>query len=275
MAIGALFFLSSCEKQIKETGSSEKGTTSKNIAAEKYNTFYGPEVQMGDGRARSFITISHTGVPGELGFEMTDGALKGLPEDPLAHDESAYVLPLHQKAMAITAFDHLVINWNVAGHEPPTVYDVPHFDFHFYMIPLQEQMAIPPFNPQNPGGFTQFPSACYLPATYINPGGGVPQMGAHWLDATSPELQHLFNPNATRIPFTYTFIYGTYAGKIIFEEPMVTLAILEGGADHMNLTIKQPTCYPTTGEWYPTAYNIYMDEATGKHYVTFSKFVLR
>ncbi len=50
-------------------------------------------------------------------------------------------------------------------------------------------------------------------------GGGVPQMGAHWVDVTSPEL------NGST--FAQTFIYGSYDGQVNFYEPMITLDFLK------------------------------------------------
>ena len=47
-------------------------------------------------------------------------------------------------------------------------------------------------------------------------------MGAHWLDITSPELNQE-NPKS----FTQTFIYGSYDGKVIFMEPMITKAFMD------------------------------------------------
>ena len=80
---------------------------------EKYNTFYGPQVQIGNGHMRSWINITHAGKPLAIGIEMTDGALNGLPTDPNNHAAATYHLRLHQKAHAVTPFDHIMINWNV------------------------------------------------------------------------------------------------------------------------------------------------------------------
>ncbi len=38
--------------------------------------------------------------------------------------------------------------------------------------------------------------------------------------------------------------------------------------------LAQPQNFAKTGKWYPTKYNIYMDE-THKHFVTLSEFVKR
>jgi hypothetical protein len=34
------------------------------------------------------------------------------------------------------------LNWNPHGHIPPGVYDLPHFDFHFYIEPIEKIFAI-------------------------------------------------------------------------------------------------------------------------------------
>lgn len=46
----------------------------------------------------------------------------------------------------------------------------------------------------------------------------VPKMGLHWIDTNSPEL------SPRNQPFTATFIIGSWDGKVIFDEPMVTRA---------------------------------------------------
>ncbi|MEJ7912434.1 MAG: hypothetical protein WKF70_04720 [Chitinophagaceae bacterium] len=75
----------------------EKATISmaaKGDQPDKENTFYGPQVQMGNGKARSFTTITHSGVPKELGMEITKGALSGFPDD---HALAAFTLPRIKK----------------------------------------------------------------------------------------------------------------------------------------------------------------------------------
>ncbi len=227
------------------------------------NMFYGPQVKMGDGKARSFLKMSK-GMPEELGIEMTEGCLKGLPEDPEDFANSFFPLPLHKKALELTPFDHIGINWNVHGHEPEHVYDVPHFDFHFYKITLQEQLAIPPYEVA-PADFDNLPAAEYMPSMYLALPGGVPQMGKHWADLLSPELHGS--------PFNYTIIYGSYQGKNTFLEPMITLDILKSGAGY-HVPFRQPEKF-SEHRFYPTQYNIYMNTGTNKHYVTLSEFVWR
>ncbi|MDQ6609374.1 MAG: DUF5602 domain-containing protein [Bacteroidota bacterium] len=258
-----LVVLNACKKEVvqqEQALTAIESVSAKANQAEKFNTFNGPEVQMGNGKARSWITISHTGVPSEIGIELTAGALSGLPSDPLAFSEEEFVLPLHQKAKEVTPFEHIVINWNPAGHEPGP-YQVPHFDFHFYTITNQERLTITPASPL----MDQLPDHMYWPQGYVPTPGGVPQMGKHWVNPASPELN--------RAPFTHTFIYGSYAGKFTFDEPMITLAFLKSGAS-VSMPFNQPAHFQQSGVYYPTTYNIRQDES-GKHYITLGGFVLR
>ncbi|MEO6707916.1 MAG: DUF5602 domain-containing protein [Ginsengibacter sp.] len=237
----------------------------KSPSSEKYNTFYGPQVKMGNGHVRTWVNITHAGKPLALGVEMTDGALTNLPQDPTDFAAATFTLRLHQKAKAVTPFDHAVIDWNVHGHEPDHVYDVPHFDFHFYKISLEAQMAIPPYE-VDPSGFDVPLPDGYMPPMYVRIPGGVPQMGAHWADVTSPEFRG--------DGFTTTFIYGTYNGHVIFDEPMITLAVLQSG-NTIQKEIAQPSYYDPTHTSYPTQYSIWQDMKNKRHYVSLNNMVWR
>ena len=229
------------------------------------NTYYGPQVAMGNGTIRSYIAISTEGIPLKVGIEMTNNAFASLPTDPLNFAAATFILQLDQRAKDITPYDHITLNWNVHGHEPPGIYDMPHFDFHFYEIPVAEQTAIPPYEVDS-SKFNMLPPAGYIPNGYIRSPGGVPQMGTHWADVTSPE----FNGH----PFNYTIIYGSYNGKVTFLEPMTTLAFLQSDAV-VEKEIRQPILFAAAGKYYPTLYTIYKNSATNNHYVEFKNFTKR
>lgn len=234
-------------------------------ASEKYNTFYGPQVQMGNGHIRTWVNITHSGKPLAIGVEMNGGALTNLPQDPTDFAAATFALKLHQKARAVTPFDHAVIDWNVHGHEPDGVYDVPHFDFHFYKISVDAQMAIPPYEVDSTGFNVPIPAG-YLPPVYVSIPGGVPQMGSHWFDPTSPEWHGG--------GFTSTFIYGTYNGHVIFDEPMITLATLQSG-NTIKKDFPQPEFFDPANSYYPTQYSIWKNAANGRHYVSLNNMVWR
>ncbi len=253
-----IFVLASCEKECKEKDEGQ--------------TFRGPEVTMGNGKANSFFKTCNDGTPLEIGFEMTMEALNGLTQDPTNREQSIFVLPLDQKALDVTPFDHLVINWQPEGHPPMGVFTVPHFDFHLYTITLAEQLAIPPYTPATAAKFDLLPPAGFMPASYVGDPGGIPGQGKHWLDRAAL---------AATPSFSHVMIYGSYNGQVNLVEPMITLAVLQAGTK-VHTSYAQPLNFEKAGKWYPTKYNIYldqkaldMDDQTHKHYVTLTDFVKR
>lgn len=244
----------------------ETGNASTTLATREnnrdYNTFYGPVVQMGNGHLRSWINITRVGdMPLSIGIEFTSKSFQKLPTDPLNFAANTFILKLHQKAKAVTPFDHITVNWEPEGHEPPGIYNVPHFDMHFYKISVAEQMAITGV----PG---PVPPTGYLPASYVIQAATVPQMGTHWIDPSSPELPPTFTP------FTHTFIYGSNNGHVIFLEPMITRAFLLAGSS-VSKSFPQPIHFSPTGTNYPTVYKIWNNSENSRHYVALTDFVWR
>lgn len=231
-------------------------------AASNTTTYYGPVVQAGNGQIRSFAVLEkQTDKPVQLGFELSAGALLNLPDGHDGdHHGASFEIKLHPKVQASGVFDHMVADWNPHGHEPGP-YLLPHFDFHFYMISQAQRLAI---TANDPLSLSPLPAG-YLPDFYIGPLGQEPQMGAHCVDVTSPELN-----GAT---FTHTFIYGAYNGKVAFYEPMVTMNFLQGAPASNSFDIRQPAHFSRSG-YYPTKYSITQD-ASGTRYVTLSGFVYR
>ncbi len=209
-------------------------------------TFKGAEVNVHDGKAWTWVQVGRNSVPEKLAVVIDAAAMNSLPmdggDDDHAHNN--WNLPLPAQAMG-TAFHFVGLGWNPEGHEPDFIYGLKHFDFHFYMTPPEAVAAIPPYELDSMK-FKNFPAADYFPANYINPGGGVPQMGAHWLDATSPELNGQ--------TFTQTFIYGSFNGKVNFYEPMITLQFIKDNPE-FERTIPQPAKVQKTG-YYPTKLKI-------------------
>ena len=256
ICVFAMTFLS-CQKDTStgNDSSSSGNELGKANQSEKHNTFYGNQVQLGDGKVRTFVTITHAGVPHEIGIEMTAGALYGLGEEVIQLS-----FPFHKKAGEVTPFEHVLLDWNPHGHEP-FFYEHPHFDFHFYMITEAERLAISASSPL----MDQLPPVQYRPQGYVPTPGGVPQMGKHWVNPASPEI------GGGQL-FTHTFIYGSYAGEMIFAEPMITRAFLLSNQT-VHMPYGQPTQFMITGTYHPTKYNIY--KADGKYYVTLNDFVWR
>lgn len=222
-----------------------------------FNTFYGPTVQMGDGHVRSWINITRDdNTPTAIGIEFTDDAFQNLPHDPANVADNIFQLTLHQKAKAVTPFDHITINWEEHGHPP--VYFVPHFDMHFYKITIADQMTITNLP-------TTAPPSGYLPASYVIQGATVPQMGTHWLSPNFPEL------SAAHTPFTHTFIYGSNRGRVHFLEPMIKRDFLLSGVS-VDRSFPQPARVSPTNTNYPTHYRIWKNLDNNRHYVALTDF---
>lgn len=264
MMLPFYFVFTSCNKEPLQVLETTKSATVQNSSSgnpDKINVFKGPEVHMGNGKMRSWISVNHAGVPQEIGIEMDNASLFGLPQEQEDFPAATFLLPLHNKAKQLTAFDHIVVNWNVQGHEPEQVFDVPHFDFHFYTISVADQMAIPPYL-MAPADFDHLPPNSYWPDMYFPTPGGVPQMGKHWIDG-------FFAP-----PFSKIMIYGSFKGKFIFVEPMITRALMLSGNSYTE-PYRQPHVFVPNHKFYPTVYNIYKNASSNKHYVTLSNFVWR
>jgi hypothetical protein len=240
--LAALFilFLSSCEDD----------------ATYPTDIFYGPSLPLGGGAVRSVVKLDAHGHPSAIGVTFPEATFTGLPH---AHTELVLELPAQASA---TSFRHITLDWNPHGHEPEHIYDLPHFDLHFYTISAQERMQIGVDDPNA----EKLPAEQYIPAGYVPGPGYVPQMGKHWLDPTSPE----FNGGT----FTQTFLMGSYNEKMIFWEPMITLDyLLEKKTETFSLA--QPQAYEQQGKYYPTKYSIEYDAASKTYTINLLELRLR
>lgn len=272
VALGALLFLFACSSD--EMTNSDLQTNSTLLLSGKVNTdkllvFKGPEVQFGYGKVRSWISVTKNGNPNEIGIEITPEAFKNLTDEDdkkIPSDHSTIIVPLHLKAKQLTPFDHIGLNWNPHGHIPVGVFDVPHFDIHFYMISVASQMAIPAYSTETDAAFNNYPPAGYMPANYFTPPGEAtaePQMGKHWLPVNLADF----------LPFSKIMIYGSYDSEVTFIEPMITLDYLLSKVDS-STDYSQPELFQKPGN-YPTKYNVYHNPDNGNTYITLSHFMAR
>lgn len=243
---------------------------------------YGEAVKVGDGIARAYVLYDREegGAPIEIGVALDERAMDNLPApNPQAHamassehehlDNHAYLLSLPKDGVA--PYQFVELDWNPGGHEPPGVYDEPHFDFHFYMVPQSVRESIVPSDPSYQQKADMLPPESQRAPHFAvaappgAPAPGVPLMGVHWIDVRSPELQKMFGkPEAWR-PFTTTFIYGSWEGRFHFLEPMITRtyimskkgATLPEVRDEI-IAIPAPADVDQPG-YYPGAYRIAWD----------------
>ena len=243
----------SCQKELTLKQSTEAILSKQSAQEEKYNTFNGDEIAVGNGYAHTFITQSHTGVPQELGIIFTDEALSGL-----ATSNTSYVLEFHHKGLESTPFTHIALGWSANGHPLPGGAFMPsHFDIRFFLISLEERLAMPA--PTAPEYFI-LPPTGYMPANYFP---DIPSpTGMNWTDKS-------FAAGAT---IDHAMILGSYNGRFTFISPIVQRTYLESGAG-VSIPWMQQQFFVVHG-YYPTKYNIYEDDKK-RHYVTLSDFVWR
>ena len=219
---------------------------------ERAARFEGKAVPLGKGMARTVVRTDAGGKPLSIAIVLTEAALDGLPTAaPGTHPNFAYVLPMPEKGPR-TVVDHVMINWEAAGHPPQKVYDVPHFDFHFYLVSASEREKVQFRDESESADPSQQPPAAMLPAGYvIPPGTAVPGMGVHAINPSAAEFKGQ--------PFTATFIYGFHDKRQTFLEPMVTLDYLKT-KPAFSSPVPRPAAYLKAGA-YPASYSVKYDAA--------------
>ena len=239
---------------------------------------YGTPQKLGHGMVRLYSILDHTahGAPIEIGYAIDAHTMEGtLP------DGESTTLMLEPAEQTPAPYDFGMLNWNPSGHAPAGVYDLPHFDFHFYFTPMSALDAIVPSNPSFAAEANNVPTGGKVPPLYfiaapppLTPADiAVPGMGVHWNDLRSPELQKLLGNPTKWAPFSTTFIYGSWNGEFTFAEPMITRAYLLAKSD-VSTDIPTPAIVPETG-WYPTAYRSYYDATKREYRVAITSFVWR
>jgi len=216
-----LIALSACDAPVKNADAA--AVTTRN---------YGPTLKLGNGNVRAYVTVDTRDpkVPVEIGVALSEGAMENLPKAMPGHSEHDMLAmnswDLQLPTQNPTPYKFVGFGWNPAGHEPPGVYDLPHFDFHFFRVGTDVKNSIVPSDSQWDAKSGAYPPQEQRIPFYIDaataakmePGkASVPMMGMHWLDVRSPELQGLAGKPNDFKQFTKTFIFGSWDGAFIFE----------------------------------------------------------
>jgi hypothetical protein len=219
-------------------------------------TFTSAKASFGSGKAWVYVQNDNDGNPLEVGVTMDEAAFNAFD----ANFNDLSIAMDYPKEAERTPFKHQFIGWNSNGHEPTGIYDLPHFDLHYYAMASAARDAISVFDTIKAANM---PMADFFPTAYF-PTGLVPTMGVHWNDGTSPEL------NGTK--FTETFIYGSFDGKVTFMEPMITKEFIAANAS-FEKAIRQPAKYQTAGLFYPTKQGFTHDTGNKEYRFFLSSFV--
>ena len=249
---------------------------------------------LGQGEVASFAEVQPTGAPEAVGIMISAAALASLPSEPSDRhhcvdrdgdgvtattecaDTHEFVIPLPDAVTrrADLPFKWALVNWNANGHVPPGVYDVPHFDVHFYMAPIADVFAIrdgtcgPEFVDCDDFAVAKAP----LPAGSMHPDFSdvdavVPAMGNHLIDVGGAEFKGE--------PFTRTWIYGAFDGQVTFYEEMVSLAYLLTRPDACEPIKSPPAVAVAVAGYYPTERCVRYEAGAEAYVVSMERFVYR
>ncbi|HET9768014.1 MAG TPA: DUF5602 domain-containing protein [Thermoanaerobaculia bacterium] len=226
-------------------------------ALPKTGIVLGEPVAFGNGTARTLAVIDLDGKPITLGVSLSATALEGLPPGTPADDLGwLYRLPL-PAGVALPPFDHVGLYWNPLGHEPRGIYDVGHFDVHFFLTTPEQADVITAVD-RDLEKVYRLPPASAIPAGYfLPPGTQHRRMGVHWIDGGTHELHGE--------SFTATYIIGSYDGQVNFLEPMIARSFLLTRPD-LTKPLAQPAAFARAG-WYPTEWSVRWDEGRGEYLV--------
>ncbi len=252
----------------------------------------GAVADLGNGTVSSYVEYEGGGTPTAIGLVFSATALEGLPGGSDEHqcydrdkddviepaseclEGHEFVIPLPDSVSRRQdiPFKWVLLNWNPHGHVPPGVYDLPHFDIHFFMAPIADVFALesgpcgPEFMRCDQYELARKPlPPNYMHADFKDVDAAVPAMGNHLVDLTSPELHGEV--------FTRTWIYGAYNGSVTFYEEMVTRAFILS-QPRACFAIKTPQAVQHSG-YYPTESCVRHDEDSDEHTVSMERFVFR
>jgi hypothetical protein len=253
----------------------------------------GANSSVGNGTVSSYAEFDKNGAPIAIGIVFQASALEGLPTavsdghhcfdrnkdgkvdqqtECFASHEWIIPLPSEAARRPEIPFKWVGLNWNPHGHIPPGVYDLPHFDVHFYIEPIEKIFAIesgpcgPEFVRCDQFKLATKPlPANYMHADFKNVDAVAPAMGNHLIDPTSAEFHGK--------KFTRTWVYGVYDGRVTFFEEMLTREYM----------LSQPaTCFPIKSPpavnvrgYYPTQSCTRYHSQTNEYTVSMEGFTLR
>ena len=205
----------------------------------------------------------------DAGAVVPMASIDGAPADakmgwpPVA--ETKVKLP--PAVQAKIGLSHLTVYWEAMGH-PPVQFMTPHFDFHFYVVPVGEETTYDCKDLAKPA---TLPAGYVLPDEVLPPdmakmigvstliGLCVPGMGMHSLPTSEMERKDTFRGN---------MVIGYYGGKPIFIEPMLTQAML---MEKKSFDLPIPTI-PGLSGMYPRTFHAEYDEKGQSYRFTFSGF---
>ena len=217
---------------------------------------FGQAVPIGNGTGRSFVTRNAAGNPTEVGFELTETALKGLPLAP-ADEVQQFFVPMPAEAAGATPYLTIVAAYS-SGHVPPHSGVEAVEPAHFHPVFLMN----PPVPPQNPPLEDLPVAAEEIPEGHVKVGQVVPVLGSNYDDPTVPAGYPEKATLGQNVFFHSGHMNGMHVGESV--EFLASRATRTG-------VIKQPQVYPKAG-FYPHRWTVYFDATRQTHVFLLSDF---
>lgn len=211
-----------------------------------------PPVPWADTGATPIVQLDAKKQPTMIALNIPAALVNALPAK-----RSEAVYPMKDAGMVQTAN----LQWHPVGHEPAHVYDIPHFDVHFYTITEPVRQTIVPGSPAG----NVLPAKEILPPDSILAPGFVPGMGMHDIPKAQPE----FNGGK----FTVSPIIGYWNGDLAFFEVMFTKDWLQQKEGKIG-SFPQPASVKQHGA-YPTKYSVQYDKTKDAYQIALTDFVQR
>ncbi len=267
--------------------------SSNNSSETTSDRMYGGIAEIGNGKIETYAEVDPEGVPQSIGVLFSKGSLENLPTDisdgnrcaDLNSDEvidkETECLMWHERVIPLPSdvsrrddmpFKWVLLNYNPHGHMPDGVWNVPHFDIHFYMESIEKVFSLMP-GPCGPEKMRcdQYETAIkpvpanYIHADYQDVGAAAPAMGNHLVDPTGPEF--------SGEPFTRSWIYGANDGRVTFWEEMIAVDYMMSKPNKCH-DIKTPPAVDKSGYYPTTVCTVYNPEDESVA-VSVEKFVYR
>lgn len=262
---------------------------SASLAAGGGKTYNGETAPLGAGQITAYADINESGRPYAIGIRFGRSALDNLPHEASDGErcfdmnadsaidlhmecagghETLLELPDELRERANTPFKFVMVNYNPHGHQPPGVYDTPHFDVHFYTQSDEDRRNIrlgacaEVIDCELLGVATEPLAPEFAPPGHTDVGAAMGMMGNHLIDLSSPE----FNGSS----FTHTWIWGVYDGRVTYFEPMIAVSYLKTEPRGC-FTYQMPQRLPEA-DYYPTRYCIEYNVGRKEYTVSLDRF---
>lgn len=236
----------------------------------------GESIEVGNGAVTAYVTTRKEDTVASLGVHIDGAAMDAFADREVEANldfpaETATGDPIDHHQFRFVRFEYLP-----NGHVPEGIYDVPHFDFHFFMLDEQTVEAIEPHPAQYTIPKAQMPKNHIRPPLADTDGDGEPDTPLVEKRRGEPITDPSFSEYQEGGEFTHTHLYGGYdpdgdgTGRLTLLEPMITTDFVDQLDTLLEVELQTPSAYFTADE-YPMSY-VMQPVSDGGLYVSLNDF---